>query len=85
MAAHQGGAVSSRKVAWVARIDPEVLERVRAAVVGLQKSNDPSFTLTRFTEQALIAWCQRMEAEYNDGEQWSNDPDHHLRRGARIT
>jgi hypothetical protein len=52
-------------------------------VIGLQQAADPSFTASRFTEQALLSWCQRMEAEYNEGEVWP-EAEGRLRPGARI-
>lgn len=78
--------MSARRVPWAARIDPEVAERVRATVAGLQKAVDPSFTAGRFTEQAMVTWCERMEAEFNAGERWpAVDPDTGLRPGARLS
>ncbi len=83
--AQESGCVVTRRVPWASRIDPALGARVRATVIGLQQATDPSFTAGRFTEQALLAWCQRMEAEYNDGQPWPQDPANQLRRGARIT
>ena len=71
------------RIPWAARIEPQIAARVRATVVGLQQAADPSFTASRFTEQALLSWCQRMEAEYNSGEVWP-EAEGRLRPGARI-
>ena len=71
------------RVPWAARIDPQLAARVRATVIGLQQVADPRFTASRFTEEALVEWCQRMEAEYNSGDVWP-EPEGRLRPGARI-
>lgn len=78
--------MTTRRVPWAARIDPEVADRVRSTVTGLQQSLDPGFTAGQFTEQALVSWCERMEAEFNAGKRWPHvDPATGLRPGARIT
>lgn len=77
--------MTTRRVPWAARIDPEVADRVRSTVTGLQQSFDPGFTAGRFTEQALVSWCERMEAEFNAGQRWPHvDAGAGLRPGARI-
>ena len=73
------------RVPWAARIEPQLAARVRANVVGLQRVADPSFTASRFTEQALQSWCERMETEFNNGNQWPPQPADRLRPGARIS
>lgn len=68
---------------WAQRIDLAVAARVRATVLGLQKQ-DPGFTAGRFTEHALTAWCEKMEADHNGGQPWPVQPDRRLRPGARL-
>ena len=73
------------RIPWAARIEPQLAARVRATVIGLQQAADPSFTASRFTEQALVSWCERMEAEFNAGKRWPQvDARNGLRPGARI-
>lgn len=84
MVENKGRVVSERRTPWSARIDPVITERVKVTVAGLQRL-DPSYTAGRFTEQALTAWCERMEAEYNDGQRWEADvPNQRLRPGRRL-
>ena len=84
MAEDAGCAVSGQRTPWTARIDPAITERVRVTVAGLQRL-DPSYTAGRFTEQALTAWCARMEAEYNAGLPWEADvTSQGLRPGRRL-
>lgn len=82
MAQGEDPPVTAQRVPWAARIDPVVASRVRATVAGLQQL-DPSFTAGRFTEQAMIAFCERMEAQFNDGRPWPLEPTG-LRPGARL-
>ena len=76
--------MSGRKGTWAARIDPQIAERVRGTIVGLQRL-DPSFTAGLFTEQALVAWCEQMENDHNAGRPWTIDaPNARLRPGPRM-
>ena len=77
--------MKASRVVRATRIDPAVADRVRATVAGLQQAVDPSFTAAQFAEQALTAWCEHMEAEYNDGRGWPPlGSEGVLRPGARL-
>lgn len=48
----------------------DVVARVRATVAGVQRQQDPSFTLTQMVADALEAHVKRLEDEHHDGQPW---------------
>lgn len=70
------------RVPYSTQVSPDVLGRVRATVLGLQR-NDPTVTIAKFTEEALEAWCERQEAQANDGAPWPPSTQG-PRRGRRL-
>ena len=71
------------RVPYSTQVAPETLERVRATVLGMQRQ-DPTITIAKLTEDALDAWCDQLEREWNDGEAWSPAAEHRPRRGRRM-
>ena len=51
------------------QVDADILQRVRAAVHGLQQE-DPSVSLASFTTDALAAHCTTIENQHHHGDPW---------------
>jgi hypothetical protein len=73
----------SSQVHFGAKIDAELKARVAATVIGLQR-HDPTQTQAGFTAAALRAWCEEMEARYNDGQPWEVVPGIGPTPGRRV-
>ena len=67
-----------------AAIEEDLLERLRATVVGLQRQGQ-QVTLASSLGNAIKAWCVETEAAHNHGHRWPPPGDVELRRGRRLT
>lgn len=63
-------------------IPAEVLDRARAAAVGMQRMN-PAYSLSQLVEEAVRAHVDRLERAHHEGRAWE-PPSAPLRRGRRI-
>lgn len=58
----------SKKVVFSTSLPPAVAQRLRAVVVGLKAQGLWQTSVASATEDAVVAWCARMEADHNGGE-----------------
>ncbi len=65
------------------QVNPDVVARVRNAVVGVSQTTHSNYTLAQLTEDALQRQVRHLEEVYNDGKPWPAAV-HELRRGRRI-
>lgn len=65
------------------QVPAAVQARVRATVRGMQRLQG-SYTLARFTTEALNEHAARLEARHHGGAPWEHDPGR-LLPGARLT
>lgn len=68
----------SEDARFATQIPRALLDRVRAAVAGLQQS-DREWSMSRFVTEALGRHVRHLEQEHNDGQPWP--PVTSLRRG----
>lgn len=65
------------------QVSEDVQARVRATVRGMTTAFSPDYSLAAFTEEALNAYCGRLEAKYNNKTPWPSS-SRPLRPGPRI-
>lgn len=65
------------------QVSGETQARVRAAVRGVASATRTDYTLSQLVEEALAAYCDRLEAQYHDGHPWPV-VERPLRPGARM-
>ncbi len=73
-----------KRVRYSSYASQEVQARARAAVRGTTAATGTDYTLADFTEDALLAWAERLEATYHDGLPWPSRPGR-LPAGRRVT
>lgn len=75
--------MSSQKRPFATQLDAELLQALRATVVGLQQL-DPSLTMGGFVSVAIQRAIHASQDEHNDGRPWpaAQVPP---RRGPRLT
>lgn len=72
--------MSRRKVQFGTQLPPDLVDQVRAAVLNLQRA-DPSMSIARFTEQALIRALHDVGSSFGDSAGITAAP---FRAGRRI-
>lgn len=73
------------KARFHTQVEKGLDERVRAAVVGMQRIKGQAYTLTQFTSDALRIHVEAIEAEFNGGAQWEREASPSpLPRGRRL-
>ena len=50
------------------RLDPKVMDRLRATVAGMRSKVDYRFNNAIFLEAAINDYASRLEIDYNDGD-----------------
>lgn len=65
------------------QVSSDVQARARATVRGVGFATKTDYTLAQLTEEALAAYCRKMEAKYNDREPWPTS-EQRLRPGPRT-
>ncbi len=65
------------------QVSSDVQARARATVRGVGFATKADYTLAQLTEDALNAYCQKLEAKYNNREPWPTS-EKRLRPGPRV-
>jgi hypothetical protein len=75
--------VSGTRDRFSTQVSSEVQARARATVRGVGFATNADYTLAQLTEDALQAYCRKLEAKYNDRKPWPTS-ERRLRPGPRI-
>jgi hypothetical protein len=76
--------VSESRARFSTQVSADTLARARATVRGVTFAARTDYTLAQLTEEALDAYCRRMEKRYNDGKPWPTS-ERRLRPGKRLS
>jgi hypothetical protein len=74
---------NEQKTRFSTQVSPAVQARVRATVRGVVAATGTDYSLAQLVEDALMAYCARLEEQYHFGSPWPLS-DRPLRPGPRV-